>query len=721
MRQKITFIIVLLNLIPLVAQKDLTVEKIWSNYEFMSRGSGSFKWQPSGTKYTKLSNSNGQQSIIEYDITKGQEYSKVIADLSALNKLKLLVQEYNFSPDQQKVLLATQKQSIYRHSYEAVFYILDLKTNQLTALDNQNSPQTLPLFSPKNDKIAYIAGRNLFYKDLNTNKIVAITKDGAYNEIINGTTDWVYEEEFAITQAFDWSPDGEFIAYLKFDESDVKEFTMNYYGELYPTPYTFKYPKAGEKNSEVTANIYSLNKETNTVIVLDSYEYIPRINWSTTQNTLLLQTLNRHQNNLLYYKVEQKENKWIASVFHKEESDTYINVDDNLHFFKDGKSILRTSEKDGFNHIYKIDFDGKTTQLTTGNWDVIDLYGLNDANTDIFFTAAKQGAIHQGIYKLDLKKNKIIAISDEYHKNTAQFTADKKFFIKNSSTANTPNEITLCDHTGKQLHLLSNNELLQKRITKHEFAPKTFKQIALEGRTLNTWIILPNSFDSSKQYPVFINIYGGPGSNMVYDGWDNNMAFHQLLAQEGYIVMSVDPRGTQYNGAKFKKSTYLNLGKLETQDFIDFAKHIGEWNFVDKSRIGIQGWSYGGFMAANCMTKGDGVFKVGIAVAPVTNWKYYDNIYTERYMRTPQENQSGYDENSPINSAGNLKGKFLLIHGAADDNVHYQNTLELVDALVNANKQFDLFIYPNKDHSIVGGNARNHLFQMILNYVNQNL
>ncbi len=705
------------------AQQEITVQKVWKEYQFMSRGGSDFTWQPSGTKYTKIQTSNNGSKILEMDIAQSSALPKtIVSEDDLVYKGKMLeVIDYTFNSDQSKLILVCNKSTIYRHSYDAEHYVLDLKTKIITLLDEDNKKQTLATFNPKGNAIAYIANRNIYVKDLNSNTSFAITNDGAYNAIINGTSDWVYEEEFAITQCFNWSPDGKNIAYLKFDESKVKEFTMSYYGELYPTLYPFKYPKAGEDNSKVSAYIYNIDNNTTQEINLGDYEYIPRINWSTTQNTLVLQTLNRHQNNLQYYKVEQNNGIWKANVFHQEKATTYIEIDDNLEFFSDGKSILRTSDKDGYTHIYKVGLDGKETQLTKGNWDVISLYGLDPENKALFFSAAKKGAIHQGIYRLDLKKEKMIAISEEEHKNTASFTADKRFFIKTFSTANTPHKVTLCDYTGKEIQVLSDNAGVNKRAKDHGFVNKRFLKINLEGRTLNAWMLLPQGFDSTKQYPVFVNVYGGPGSNMVYDGWDNNMGFHQLLAQQGYIVMSVDPRGTQYNGAEFKKSTYLNLGKLETIDFVDFAKHIQKWSFVDGDRIGIQGWSYGGFMAANCMMKGEGIYKMGIAVAPVTHWKYYDNIYTERYMRTPQENPQGYDINSPLSAVNQLQGKFFLIHGSADDNVHYQNALELVTKLVEADKQFDLFIYPNKDHGIHGGNTRNHLFQMILTYIKNNL
>jgi dipeptidyl-peptidase-4 len=398
-----------------------------------------------------------------------------------------------------------------------------------------------------------------------------------------------------------------------------------------------------------------------------------------------------------------------------------IDIDDNLIFLNDGLSILRTSEKNGYKHIYKLDFSGKETQITKGNWDVIEFCGIDNQNKFIYYTAAKKGAIHKGIYKIDLKGNKDIAISSETGQNETDFTPGMNYFVKNYSNANTPPVYSLCDNNGKEIAVLENNETLKNRIKQYEFSKKEFVTFDLDGRSLNGWIIKPTNFDSSKKYPVYVSIYGGPGSNTVSDGWDFNNSWHQLLAQEGYIVVSVDPRGTMYRGKAFKDLTYLQLGKYETEDFIDVAKLLQTYPYVDKNRIGIQGWSYGGFMTSLAMTKGNGIFKMGIAVAPVTNWKYYDNIYTERFMRTPQENESGYNDNSPIYFANQLQGNYFLIHGSGDDNVHYQNAMEMANALIAANKKFDFFIYPNRNHGIYGGNTRLHLYNMMLEYVKKNL
>lgn len=705
------------------SQKNISVEKIWKSYEFYSKGVQGFAGMKDGKHFTQISTINGKKVITKHAIENYSSEGEMILDLSTLkmNGKDISVDNYEFNADETKLLLTTNTKSIYRRSFVAEYYMFDLVSKKLELLDADHSPQTLAEYSPDGKNVAYIHENNLYTKDLATGTIFRITNDGKKNNVINGTTDWVYEEEFAITKAFDWSHDSKSIAFLKFDESNVKEFTMTYYSELYPDLYTFKYPKAGEDNSKVTAHIYNLGNSSVTELNLGNYEYIPRLSWSATSSTLVLQTLNRHQNHVKYHKIDWDGMTPKASVFFEEKSDSYVEIDDNLIFLKDGKSILRTSEKNGYNHIYKIGFDGSEQQITKGNWDVISFKGIDNANAFIYYTAAKAGAIHKGVYKIDLKGKKDLPITLEKGANDANFTEGMNYFVYSYSNANTPATFSLCTNTGKVITEMESNNTLKERIKDHDFAPKEFIQFDLQGRSLNGWMIKPTNFDASKKYPVYINIYGGPGSNMVNDAWDNNLAFHQLLVQEGYIVVSVDPRGTMYRGAAFKKMTYLELGKLETEDFIDVAKKLQQMSFVDPTRIGIQGWSYGGFMTALAMTKGNGVFKMGIAVAPVTNWRYYDNIYTERFMRTPAENEKGYDQNSPINFLKDLQGKFFLIHGSGDDNVHYQNSMEMIDALVAANKQFDLFIYPNKDHGIYGGNTRNHLFNMLLNYTKNNL
>jgi dipeptidyl-peptidase-4 len=700
--------------------QELTVEKIWKNYEFYGSSVDGFRSMQDGNYFSKITSTEKGDAITKHKFTDYQGEGEVIISAEILNQVKM--DDYSFNQDETKALITTETKSIYRRSYKAVYYVLDIKTATLNPLDNERQPQTLAEYSPDGKSVSYIYNNNIFVKNLETNAVTQLTIDGKTNEIINGTTDWVYEEEFAITKGYSWSPDSKYIAFLKFDESNVKEFTMTYYNELYPDLYTFKYPKAGENNSIVTANICDVKKNTVNKIELSDYEYIPRFKWSNTTNKLVIQTLNRHQNILTYHLLDADKNTQKANEFFTEKSSTYIDIDDNLLILKDGNTILRTSESNGYNHIYKLCFDGVSSEVTKGNWDVIQFLGINETDGTIYYTSAEDGAINKTIYKINITGKNKKRISDASGTSEAEFSNGMKYFIKTYSDANTPPVFSLCDNTGKQIEVLENNFRLNETLAEYNLPRKEFITFKGHEKELNGWIIKPADFDPAKKYPVYINIYGGPGSNTVSNDWDGfNYMYHQLLAQKGYIVVSVDPRGTMYRGSDFKKSTYLQLGKLETEDFIAVAKELQTFEFVDKNRIGIQGWSYGGFMTSLAMTKGADFFKMGIAVAPVTNWRYYDNIYTERFMRTPNENNDGYDKNSPINFVSQLKGKYFLIHGSGDDNVHYQNTMEMINALVKANKQFDLFIYPNKNHGIYGGNTRNHLYNMMLNYTLENL
>ena len=702
----------------------ITVEKIWKKYEFSGAGVSGFKSMKDGIHYTKLTKADGKQLITKHSINASEEKNDVLiaSEKFVFSNSALEIDDYYFNDDESKVLLTTQTIGIYRHSFSAVYYLYDLKTSSIQPLDEEHQPQTLAEYSPDGLKVSYIYKNNLFVKDIKTGKVTKLTTDGKRNKIINGTTDWVYEEEFAITKAYGWSPDSKYIGFLKFDEKNVKEFNLTYYTELYPDLYTFKYPKAGEENSKVSAHIITVKNSKIVNLDLGEYEYIPRLQWSGNSNKLVIQTLNRHQNDLKYYLIDLSGKKMTTKAFFEEKSDTYVEIDNNLLILKDGNTIIRTSEKDGFNHIYKLSFDGVNTQITKGNWDVIEFYGIDETTNSIYYSAAEKSPIYKGIYKINIDATGKSAISLETGTNDAEFTTGMKYFVKTYSNANTPPVFTVCSNDGKEISVLESNSKLNGVLANYKLAQKEFVKFHSGETELNGWMIKPTDFDPTKKYPVFMTVYGGPGSNTVKDAWGGaDFIYHQLLAQKGYIVVSVDPRGTMYRGAAFKKSTYLQLGKLETEDFINVAKELQNMTFIDPTRIGIQGWSYGGFMTSLAITKGADQFKMGIAVAPVTNWRYYDNIYTERFMRTPKENEKGYDDNSPINFVNLLKGKYLLIHGSGDDNVHYQNTMEMVNALVKADKQFDLFIYPNKNHGIYGGNTRNHLFNMMLNFTLENL
>lgn len=697
----------------------ITVEKIWKNYEFFPRSVAGFRSMNDGNYFSKTTKTTKGPSVTKHKFSdyEGQGETIISSDLLA----EIGMDDYSFNADETKALITTQTKSIYRRSFSAVYYLIDLNTKEVQPLDSERQPQTLAEYSPDGKKVSYIYKNNLFVKDIASGTVTQLTKDGEFNKVINGTTDWVYEEEFAITKGYDWSPDSKWIAFLRFNESDVKEYTMKYFNELYPDIYNFKYPKAGEDNSKVTAHLVGADGNNLMDITLGDYEYIPRVQWSNTENKLVLQTLNRHQNELKYHLTTIDDMKMETKVFYTETSKTYVEIDDNLLILEDGNTILRTSEQNGYNHIYALTFDGTSRAVTSGDWDVIDCYGI-DAKNMVYFSSAESGAIHQSIHKIKLDGSKKQCISAEHGTSNADFSNGMKYFIKTYSTANTPPVYSLCDSKGKEITIMEDNKALMEKLAAYNLSKKEFVKFKGHELELNGWMIKPQNFDPNKKYPVYVHIYGGPGSNTVKDAWGNfDLMYEQMLAQSGYIVVSVDPRGTMRRGADFKKSTYLELGKLETEDFIAVAKELQTMSYVDPARIGIMGWSYGGFMTSLAMTKGADYFKMGIAVAPVTSWRYYDNIYTERFMRTPAENASGYDDNSPINHVDKLKGNYLLIHGSGDDNVHYQNTMEMVNALVAADKDFDLFIYPNKNHGIFGGNTRNHLFRMMYEYTLENL
>jgi dipeptidyl-peptidase-4 len=705
----------------LAFNQELTIEKIWKKYEFYAKSVEGFKSMKDGETYTRPTK---DRSIKKYSIANETDQGTTLVDGKELlyQGKEVVYDDYEFNADESKILFLTETTPVYRRSFKAVYFLYDIANKKLQPLDMEHQPQTLAEYSPDGTMVSYIHGNDLFVKNIKSGVVTKLTKDGKKNKIINGTTDWVYEEEFSITKAYAWSPDSKMIAFLKFDEREVPEFSMAMYGDLYPEQYKFKYPKAGEVNSKVTAHIVKIKDASIKPITLGEYEYIPRLNWSETANHLIIQTLNRHQSHLKYHLVDFTAKKPTQRVIFEEKSDTYVEVDNNLLILKDGKSILRTSEIDGYNHIYLLGFDGKTTQITKGNWDVIEFLGIDAANKTIYYSSAEPSSINKAIYSIQIDGSNKKLISSAKGYNEAEFTEGMKYCVLSYSDGNTPPTHSLYKNDGTKLRDLETNEELKNKVKSYNFPKKEFLTFNANGIKLNGWMLKPANFDATKKYPVYFNVYGGPGHNEVLDAWDgNDYIYHQLLAQKGYIVVTVDPRGTMYQGAKFKKSTYLQLGKLEIEDIINTAKEIQKLEYVDPARIGIMGWSYGGFMASLAITKGADVFKMAIAVAPVTNWRYYDNIYTERFMRTPKENEDGYDRNSPINFVDQLKGKYFLIHGSADDNVHYQNSMEMISALVKANKQFDLFIYPNKNHGIYGGNTRNHLFQMMLDYVLENL
>jgi dipeptidyl-peptidase 4 len=704
-----------------ITAQQITVEKIWKKYEYYPKGVEDFKSMKDGEHYSRIGEDG---SILIYKLMDANDKGELLVNKNSLvyNDSIIAYEDYEFNSDETKVLFMTNIKPIYRRSYTAIYYLYDIKTKQLVPLDDKHKPQTLAEYSPDGKSVSFIHGNDIFVKELATGKSIKLTQDGKRNKIINGTSDWVYEEEFGITKAYAWSPDSKWISFLRFNEKEVKGFNLTYYKGLYPEEYKYKYPKAGEDNSEVTAHLINVQKKSITPINLGEYEYIPRLSWAGNANKLVLLTLNRHQNHLKYHLIDLTAKKMTQKIFYEETSTTYVEIDNNLLVLKDGNTILRTSEIDGYNHIYQLDFNGKSTQITKGNWDVIDLYGIDELSNTVYYSSAEVSPMVKTIHSIQRDGANKITVSKSIGWSDASFTSGFKYMVLTHSQANNPPVYSLMKNDGGFVRILEDNEELNRTLSTLTLSKKEFITFNVNGNTLNAWIMKPANFNAANKYPVYMTLYGGPGHNEVVDAWDNaDYMYHQLLTQKGYIVICIEPRGTLYRGAAFKKSTYLQLGKLETEDLIATAKEIQGFSYVDPQRIGVMGWSYGGFMASLAITKGADVFKMAIAVAPVTNWRNYDNIYTERFMRTPKENPDGYDANSPVNFVNLFKGKFLLIHGSADDNVHYQNSMELVNAMVKADKQFDLFIYPNRNHGIYGGNTRNHLFSMMLNFIEKNL
>ncbi len=714
------FLLFLTFCIPLsitAQKKDITLEDIWSKGTFRTEYLNALN-SMEGDFYTLLNYNEDSSSSVDMYSYETLEKVKTIVSTKNIPEIKY-ISTYSFNSDETKLLLSTNYQAIYRYSYTATFYIYDIASKSVTWLgDNLQEPT----FSPDGKKIAYVKNNNLFVKEISTNTVSQITIDGEKNKIINGITDWVYEEEFGFVKAFQWSNDSEKIAYLRFDESNVPEFSMDIYGmDLYPKQQVFKYPKAGEDNSKVSVFIFDLPAYKSTKINVGNYEYIPRIKWTNNANLLAVTTLNRHQNDLKLFFVNAttKETKVVLN----ETDNAYIDITDNLTFL-DNNSFIWTSEKDGHNHIYHYSENGKLIQqVTKGNWEVTNYYGYNKSKNTIYYQSSENGSINRGVYSIKLNGKKKKLLSNSTGTNRAAFSKNMRYFINTFSDANTPPVYTLYNADGKLIKTIIDNAGLKEKISSYNLSPKEFSTININGNELNMWMLKPANFDTTKKYPLFMYQYSGPGSQEVANRWNrSNDYWHQMLAQKGIIVVCIDGRGTGLKGAAFKKITQKQLGKYEVEDQITAAKKLSELPYIDEHKIGIWGWSYGGFMSSNCILKGNDIFTMAIAVAPVTSWRFYDSIYTERYMQTPQENASGYDMNSPLTHARKLKGKYLLIHGTGDDNVHVQNTMRMINALISANKQFDVEIYPDRTHSIYSTrNDRLHLYKKMTTFIEQNL
>ncbi len=702
----------------LTGQK-LTLEEIFGDYRFYASTLDGIHSMNNGLYYSVLEN----DKIVQYDYETGTKVT-VILDASDLPKDVSTINEYQFSNDETKILITTHIRPIYRHSYTATYWVYDLNSKICQPVDEEGNQQ-LATFSPDGTKVAFVRNNNLFYKDLLSNSIRQITFDGTINQIINGAPDWVYEEEFGFSQGYTWSPDSRKLAYYRFDESKVKEFDMVVYRNLYPEVKRFKYPKAGEDNSVVTIHVFQTeNGQTTTMDVgKETDQYIPRIKWTADPDKLCIIRLNRLQNHVEVLLADAASG--VSHVIFQEKNSRFISeVNDNyIHFLTDKKYFIVKSERSGYFHYYRYTTSGQfVNAVTQGEWEVTGFMGIDETSGTLYYASNQTSVIGQETWSVQLNGTHPHKVSSRSGTNSDEFSATYRYYINKWSDANTPPQYTLFRANGKPLRTLENNEGIIKDMQQKGFARKEFLIIPTDSNLeLNAYMIKPVDFDSTRSYPLFMSVYGGPESQDVTDSWDNGLPWQQYLVQQGIIVVCVDNRGTNGRGEEFRKCTYKQLGKLETEDQIAAARFLGSKSWIDEKRIGIWGWSYGGYMTLLCLTKGSDVFHTGIAVAPVTNWRFYDNIYTERFMQRPEDNASGYDDNSPIHFADRLTGKLLIVHGTADDNVHLQNSVEMANQLILKNRQFQQFMYPNKNHSIYGGNTRLHLYTMITDYVMQNL
>jgi dipeptidyl-peptidase 4 len=733
MRSKLPVTAILLVLsFHLLAQKPLTNKDIWYSPIFSAKYVGGLASMNDGEHYTVLE-AEGDEAVLRQYAYKTGTPVKTLFRASELvppgADAPVDIAGYSFSGDERMLMIETASEPIYRHSYQAHHYVFNRSTRALLPLSDPQGPkQRLATFSPDGSHAAFVRDNDLYVVKLANMKETRITTDGEWNKVLNGATDWVYEEEFKLVQGYAWNSTGSRLLYLRSDESDVKEFDLTFYqGQLYPSEYRFKYPKAGETNSRVSLHVFDIPSGQTTSIPIGVAEevYIPRLGWTADKDVLWFMRMNRLQNEKVICTVNlaQRSSDPIPTPVYQEVSKTYVEVTDDLHFLQNGTGFVLSSDKSGWNHIYHVPFGGQPKALTNGNWDVVEIKGIDERNKRVIFTASRTAPEHQEVWAVPLSGKAPVQLSPTGGFSDAEFSTGFRYFINTRSTRNTPPAITLHEGSGRQVKVLESNEKLAATLKEYGVVPREFFTFTTEGGVeLRGWMMRPPGFKEGQRYPVLMTQYSGPNSNEVLDQFDGRtQIWHAMLAQKGYIVACVDGRGTGHRGTEFRHMTYGQLGRYETEDQIAAARWLAKQPYVDGDRIGIQGWSYGGYMSSLCITKGADVFKAAIAVAPVTNWRFYDSIYTERYMGLPQDNPDGYDDNSPINHVDKLRGNYLLIHGLADDNVHYQNAAEMVLALVKANKRFDQFMYPDKNHGIYGGTTRMHLFEMMTQWLERNL
>ena len=723
----------LVQVVPAQGSKALDLKEITSG-KFRAEGIQGVIPMADGEHYTQM-NAEGTQ-IIKYSFRTGQQVEVVFDVAKARECTFKRFDGYTFSPDGSKILIRTETQPIYRHSYKAVHYLYTIKRNIVEKL-SEGGPQQSPVLSPDGNMVAFVRDNNIFLvKMLYGNSESQVTEDGKFNHVLNGIPDWVYEEEFSFATALEFSPDNTMLAFIRFDESEVASFTFPIFAgqaphysalETYPGAYTYKYPKAGEANSKVSVHTFDIkSKVTRKMkLPLDPDGYIPRIRFTQDAAKLAIMTLNRNQNRFDLYFADPRST--LCKLVLRDESPYYINesVFDNIMFYPQNFSFI--SEKDGYSHLYWYSMGGNLVkQVTKGKFEVKRFIGWDAATNTFYFESNEESPLRTAVYKTD-KKGGRIKLSEKAGTNSAIFSSNLKYFMNTYSNLQTPAVITLNDNTGKVLKTLVTNQKLKETLAQYQLPKKEFFTFRTsQGTELNGWMIKPADFNESKKYPVLLYQYSGPGSQEVVDKWGiggdrGGIGWDAYMASKGYVIVCVDGRGTGGRGAEFAKCTYLNLGVKEAQDQVETAKHMAAQPYVDKSRIGIWGWSFGGYMTIMSMSEGTPIFKAGAAVAAVTDWRFYDTVYVERFMRTPQQNAEGYKAGSAFTRAANLNGRLLLVHGMADDNVHFQNCAEYSECLVQADKQFDMQVYTNRNHGIYGGNTRYHLFTRLTEFFLNNL
>ena len=733
MKRFFTLLLLAIFVTGIQAQQKVTLRDI-AQGTYRAQGISGLKPMLDGEHYTQISSDH--KRIVKYSFKTGEEVGTLFDVTTARDCDLKSFDDYILSPDEKLILIQTETKPIYRHSFTAVYYIYNVKNNKMEPLSN-NGPQQVPLFSPDGNQIAFVRNNNIYLvKLLFGNSESQVTKDGEYNHVLNGIPDWVYEEEFSFNRAFDFSADSKMIAYVRFDESAVPMFSFPWYKGLapektsyatYPGAYEYKYPKAGEVNSKVSVHTYDIKSHVTRKMDLqiDSDGYIPRIKFTSDPEKLAIMTLNRHQNRLDLYMANPRSG--LCKIAIRDEAEQYIKESaySNIKFYPE--HIVMMSEKDGYNHLYLYTIAGNLVkQITKGQFEVTSFLGW-DQKANVFYYASNEGSpLRTAIYKID-GKGKKTKLSTRTGSNSAIFSTNQKYYINTFSNISTPTLITLNDNRGKELTTLLDNSKLKAQTAQLNMPQKEFFTFRTSsGVELNGWMMKPANFNANKKYPVILHQYSGPGSQQVIDRWGigsfgDGGLFEAYMCDKGYIMVCVDGRGTGGRGAAFEKCTYLQLGVKEAEDQVETARYLGTLPYIDGKRIGIWGWSFGGYNTLMSMSDGSGAFKAGVAIAAPSDWRFYDTVYTERFMRTPKENAEGYDAGSAIKRAPQLKGSLLLIHGTADDNVHYQNCAEYSEALVQAGIQFDMQVYTNRNHGIFGGKTREHLMNRVANFFIQNL